>query len=109
MAEFKQKIHSILAQMWQYNSGLRTLDNKNGNWKHLHVHWTLPLKDEKEEMLIETLNGTVLGLKGLNEVILENETESSSELVEKQKQKQKCKLFLFVLDKLVAIFYHILF
>ena len=69
-AEFKQKHHSILAQMWQYNSGLRTLDNKNGSWKYLHEHWTLPLKKEKEKMLIETLDGDYLGLIGKKVVLL---------------------------------------
>ena len=79
-AEFKQKIHSISAQMWQYNSGLHTLENKNGKWKYLHEQWTLPLKEEKEEILIETLHGQVLELKDINEVVLENETESTSKL-----------------------------
>jgi hypothetical protein len=69
-AEFKQKHHSILAQMWQYNSGLRTLDNKNGSWKYLHISWTLPLKEETEEMRIETLQGNFLGLKNKKEVVL---------------------------------------
>ena len=69
--------------MWQYNSGLRTLDNKNGNWKYLHELWTLPLKEEKEEMLIETLKGDYLGLIGNNKVVL----LSSSELAKKNKTK----------------------
>ena len=80
-AKFKQNIFSILAQMWQYNSGLRTLDNKNGNWKYLHVQWTLPLKEEKEEILIETLNGDFLGLNEKKQVVL----LSSSELIELQR------------------------
>ena len=61
--------------MWQYNSGLRTLDNKNGNWKYLHVHWTLPLKDENEKMHIETINGEVLGINNNNEIVLQNVTD----------------------------------
>ena len=80
-AEPKQQIYYILAQMWQYNSGLRTLDNKNGNWKYLHVQWTLPLKEEKEEILIETLNGNFLGLNEKKQVVL----LSSSELIELQR------------------------
>ena len=59
--------------MWQYNSGLRTLDNKNGSWKYLHEHWTLPLKEEKEEkeeIRIETLEGKFLGLNNEKEVVL---------------------------------------
>ena len=79
-AEFKQKHHSILAQMWQYNSGLRTLDNKNGNWKYLHEHWTLPLKDETEKMHIETIDGEVLEINNDNEIVLQNVTYSLGEL-----------------------------
>ena len=69
--------------MWQYNSGLRTLDNKNGSWKYLHEHWTLPLKEEKEKMIVETLDGNYLGLIGDNKVVL----LSSSELVKNNKTK----------------------
>jgi hypothetical protein len=69
-AEFTLNIFDILAQMWQYNSGLRTLDNKNGSWKYLHISWTLPLKEETEEMRIETLQGNFLGLKNKKEVVL---------------------------------------
>ena len=79
--ENKLKVFSILAQMWQYNSGLRTLDNKNGNWKYLHVHWTLPLKDDNEKMHIETINGEVLGINDENEIVLQNVTYSSGELL----------------------------
>ena len=79
-AKFKQNIFSILAQMWQYNSGLRTLDNKNGNWKYLHVHWTLPLRDETEKMHIETIDGEVLGINNDNEIVLQNVTYSLGEL-----------------------------
>ena len=71
----------ILAQMWQYNSGLRTLDNKNGNWKYLHVHWTLPLKDETEKMHIETIDGEVLGINNDDEIVLQNVTYSLGELL----------------------------
>ena len=71
-AEPAQKIHYILAQMWQYNSGLRTLDNKNGNWKYLDEQWTLPLKEEKEEMHIETIDGRVLGINDKNDIVLQN-------------------------------------
>ena len=66
--------------MWKYSSGLRTLDNKNGNWKYLYLPWTLPLKEEKEEMLIETQKGYVLGLNEKKEVVL----LSPSELIETQ-------------------------
>ena len=69
--------------MWQYNSGLQTLDNANGNWKYIHLHWILQLKDEKEEMLIETLNGEVLGLDDNDEVVLQNKTYSLGELIKK--------------------------
>ena len=79
-AEPKQQIYYILAQMWQYNSGLRTLDNKNGNWKYLHVQWTLPLKEEKEELHIETIHGEVLGINSDNEIVLQNVTYSLGEL-----------------------------
>jgi hypothetical protein len=67
--------------MWQYNSGLRTLDNKNGNWKYLHVHWTLPLKDENEKILLETINGDVLGINVRDEIVLQNEAYSLGELL----------------------------
>ena len=59
--------------MWQYNSGLRTLDNKNGNWRYLELSWTLPIKEEKEEkeeISIETLEGKFLGLNNEKEVVL---------------------------------------
>ena len=59
------------------------MDNKNGSWKYLHEHWTLPLKEEKEKMLIETLDGDYLGLIGNNKVVL----LSSSELVKNNKTK----------------------
>ena len=75
--------------MWQYNSGLRTLDNKNGNWKYLHLNWILQLKDEKEEMLIETLNGEVLGLDDNDEVVLQNKTYSLGKSIKKCKRNQK--------------------
>ena len=78
-----------VAQMWQYNSGLRTLDNKNGNWKYLHLNWILQLQDEKEEMLIETLNGEVLGLDDNDEVVLQNKTYSLGEMIKKCKKQQK--------------------
>ena len=61
--------------MWKYSSGLRTLDNKNGNWKYLYLPWTLPLKEEKEEMLIETQKGYVLGLNEKKEVVLLSPSE----------------------------------
>ena len=80
-AKFKQNIFFISAQMWQYNSGLRTLDNKNGNWKYLHVHWTLPLKDETEKMHIETIDGEVLGINNDDEIVLQNVTYSLGELL----------------------------
>ena len=67
--------------MWQYNSGLRTLDNKNGNWKYLDEQFTLPLKEEKEEMHIETINGRVLGINDKNEIVLQNLTYSLGELL----------------------------
>ena len=56
--------------MWKYSAGLRTLDNKIGNWKYLYLPWILPLKEEKEEMLIETEKGYVLGLNHKKEVVL---------------------------------------
>ena len=82
--------------MWQYNSGLQTLDNKNGNWKYLHVHWTLPLKDENEDMLIETINGEVLGINDKKEIVLQNVTYSLGELIERKRNKdQTCDLCSF--------------
>ena len=80
--------------MWQYNSGLRTLDNKNGNWKYLHVHWTLPLKDDNEKMLIETINGEVLGINDKKEIVLQNETYSLGELLSIKINKDQHIIFV---------------
>ena len=68
--------------MWKHNPGLRTLDNKDGNWMYMQEHWTLPLKEEKEKVYIETLKGCVLELNNEDQtVLLINVTDSSSKLV----------------------------
>ena len=95
MCIFRSQIESnvsvILDQMWKYNPWLRTLDNKDGNWKYMEYDWTLPLKEEKEKVYIETLKGDVLELnpnptghgKDLT-VFLRFLNESSSKLIKKQ-------------------------
>ena len=65
--------------MWKHNPGLRTLDNKDGNWKYMEKHWTLPLKEEKEHVYIETIKGCVLELGTEHSVFLQNLTNSSGE------------------------------
>ena len=67
--------------MWKHNPGLRTLDNKDGNWKYMEEHWTLPLKEEKENVYIETLEGSVLELIDDQEVLLRNVSDSSGKLI----------------------------
>ena len=68
--------------MWKHNPGLRTLDNKDGNWKYMEKHWTLPLKEEKENVYIETLEGSVLEqLIDDQEVLLRNVSDSSGKLI----------------------------
>ena len=70
--------------MWKHNPGLRTLDNKDGNWMYMQEHWTLPLKEEKEKVYIETLKGDVLELNKQNlTVFLRKLNESSGKLIEK--------------------------
>ena len=74
----------ILDQMWKHNPGLRTLDNKDGNWKYMEKHWTLPLKEEKENVYIETLEGCVLELNDTDQsVFLRNLTDATGELMKK--------------------------
>ena len=68
--------------MWKHNPGLRTLDNKDGNWKYMERHWTLPLKEEKENVYIETLEGCVLELNDTDQsVFLRNLTDATGELM----------------------------
>ena len=68
--------------MWTHNPGLRTLDNKDGNWMHMEEHWTLPLKEEKKNVYIETIKGCVLELDTTDQsVSLRNVTNSTSELI----------------------------
>ena len=70
--------------MWKHNPGLRTLDNKDGNWRHMDEHWTLPLKEEKKHVYIETIKGCVLELNSLDQsVSLQNVSDSSGELIKK--------------------------
>ena len=61
--------------MWLYKSSgpTNSLTNKNGNWKYLEEHWTLPVKEETEEMIIESIDGRVLELIDTNEVVLQRE------------------------------------
>ena len=77
--------------MWRHNPWLRTLDNKDGNWKYMEKHWTLPLKEEKEKVYIETVNGDVLELGTQKNNLILNQTvflryanESTSKLIKKQ-------------------------
>ena len=72
--------------MWKHNPGLRTLDNKDGNWKYMEKHWTLPLKEEKKNVYIETLEGCVLELNDTDQsksVFLRNLTDATGELMKK--------------------------
>ena len=72
--------------MWKHNPGLRNLDNKDGSWKYMEEQWTLPLEEEKEreKMYIETVKGCVLKLDIKDQVVLQNLTGSSSELIKEQ-------------------------
>ena len=68
--------------MWKHNPEQRTLDNKDGNWLHMEEHWTLPLKEEKKNVYIETIKGCVLELNTTDQsVFLQNVTNSTSELI----------------------------
>ena len=75
--------------MWKHSPGLRTLDNKDGNWMYMEEDWTLPLKEEKEKVYIETLKGCVLELQNDNQVLLQNLSGSSGELIKEQLCKKK--------------------
>ena len=76
--------------MWKHNPWLRTLDNKDGNWKYMEQDWTLPLKEEKENVYIETIKGCVLELNDTDQTVLEPTVflrkwnESSGKLINKQ-------------------------
>ena len=83
-SQIESNVSAILDQMWKYNPWLRTLDNKDGNWKYMEEDWTLPLKEEKENVYIETIKGFVLELNTTDQsVFLQNVTNSSGELIKK--------------------------
>ena len=84
--------------MWKYNPGLRTLDNKDGNWKYMEKHWTLPLKEEKENVYIETLEGCVLELIENWVVILRNVSNSSGKLIKNDDFFYIFKLLVYTLS-----------